>query len=375
MGKFAAAGMGIIIFFVAALALAVEPIKIAAIFAESGIAVTNNTPHIQAVKLAVKEVNRKGGVLGRPLELFILDNRSTPIGSSVAAQQAVELDVTAVIGAAFSSHSLRIAPVLQQAGIPMITGSSTNPQVTRIGDFIFRTCFIDSFQARAIAQFAYFDLNARTAAVLEIINEEFSLTLAELFVNSFSNNGGQVILKASYANDAVDFAGLLELIKPMQPDVVYLPGYARDSGLIIKQARNMGIATTFLGADGWGGSIIYEYGGETIAGNYYSAHWHHDVRGPQSDRFQKMYESKYAVKIPHMNSPLTYDATLLLADAIGRAGSLDRPAIREAIASTQGFQGATGTITFDDNGDPLNKPVVIMKLEPEAPIFFKTIQP
>jgi branched-chain amino acid transport system substrate-binding protein len=137
----------------------------------------------------------------------------------------------------------------------------------------------------------------------------------------------------------------------------------------------MGIKTTFLGADGWAGPLMYNFGGNAIEGNYYSAHWHHDVDFPQSVHLQKMYYQKYKSKIPHMSAPLTYDACILLADAIRRAGSFDRARIRDALAETKGFQGATGTITLDEQGDPLNKPMVIMKLGKDAPMYYKTNQP
>lgn len=356
-------------------AIAVEPVKIAAIFAETGIATSHNAPHIQMVKLAVEEINNQGGLLGRPAELIIIDNKSTPIGSTIAAKKAVQLRVPAVIGASWSSHSLQMASVLQQAEIPMITGSSTNPKITRIGNYIFRTCFIDSFQAKSMAEFAYIDLGARTAGVLEIINEEFSLTLAELFVSSFQEYDGKVILNESYENNAVDFSNILQKVKTLQPDVVYVPGYVRDSGLLIKQAVSLGIQRTFLGADGWAGSLIYNYGGDALEGNYYSAHWHPEVNFPQSVQLQKLYKQKYGSEISNMNAPLTYDAVMLLADSIRRANSLDPKKIRDAIAETKGFQGATGNITLDEQGDPLNKPMVIMKLGKNAPMYYKTYQP
>ncbi|MBW2671054.1 MAG: ABC transporter substrate-binding protein, partial [Deltaproteobacteria bacterium] len=356
-------------------AVAAEPIKIAAIFAKTGIAATHNRPLVQVVELAVEEINNQGGLLGRPIELIVLDNKSSPIGSSIAAKKAVQLQVTAVIGAAWSSHSLQMAPVLQKAKIPMITGSSTNPKITRIGNYIFRTCFIDSFQAQAMAKFAYTDLGARSAIALEIINEEYSLTLADLFVSSFRQYGGKVLLKESYENDAVDFTNILEEVKTLQPDVIYVPGYARDSGLLIKQAVSMGIRKTFLGSDGWAGSLIYTFGGNALEGNYYSAHWHPDVRFPQSVHLQDIYNQKYASEIPHMNAPLMYDAVMVLADAICRAKSIDRAKIRDALTETKGYQGATGTITFDEHGDPLNKPVVVMKLGKKEQVYFKTINP
>ncbi len=137
----------------------------------------------------------------------------------------------------------------------------------------------------------------------------------------------------------------------------------------------MGIHTTFLGGDGWAGSLIYDFGGNALEGNYYSAHWHPDVSLPQSVHLQKMYDQRYTGVIPHMNAPLTYDAVMLLADAIRRAGTFDRAGIRDALAETKEFQGATGTITFDEYGDPVNKSMVIMKLGKETPTYFKTIQP
>ena len=356
-------------------AIAGDQVKVAAIFAKTGIAAGDNAAEIQMVELAVEEINNQGGLLRRPVELIILDNKSTPIGSNLAAKEAVRLKVTAVIGAAWSSHSLQVAPVLQQAKIPMISPSSTNPKVTRIGNHIFRACFIDSFQAKAMAQYAYTDLRARTAVVLEIINEEYSLTLAELFVSSFQQYGGKVVLKGSYENDAVDFANLLNEVKRLKPDVVYVPGYARDSGLLIKQAVSMGIKTTFLGGDGWAGPLLYTSGGNAIEGNYYSVHWHPDVRFPQSVHLQEIYKQKHGSEISNMNAPLTYDAVILLADSIRRANSLDAAKIRDALAETTGFQGATGSITFDEHGDPLNKPVVVMKLGKDAPMYFKTIKP
>jgi branched-chain amino acid transport system substrate-binding protein len=327
------------------------------------------------VQLAVEKVNQRGGLLGRPIELVLLDNRSTPIGSSLAAKKAVELEVLAVIGAAWSSHSLRMAPVLQKAKIPMITGSSTNPRVTLYGNYIFRTCFIDSFQSQAMAQFAYSQLGARTAAVLEIINEEFSLTLAKLFAESFEEKGAKVLFRGSYQNDAVDFEAILAKVKKLRPDVIYVPGYARDCGLLIKQAANMGITAIFLGGDGWAGPLIYETGGRALEGNYYSAHWHYGVRFPESVELQNLYENMHHKKIPHMNAPLGYDAVLLLADAVVRANSLNRDKIRDALAHTKAFHGATGTITMNANGDPIDKPVVIMRLGRSAPDYFTTIQP
>jgi branched-chain amino acid transport system substrate-binding protein len=353
-------------------AIAAEPARIATIFAKTGIAAGENAPYIQMIELAVEEINNQGGLLGRPVELLVLDNKSTPIGSSLAAKEAVQLQVAAVIGASWSSHSLAMAPIFQQEGVPMIAVSSTNPKVTRIGNYIFRVCFTDSFQGKAMARFAYTELGARTAVVLKIINEEYSLTLAEFFVSSFEQYGGNVLFEGNYRSKAVDFKDLLKKVKLLQPDVVFVPGYPRDGGLLIKQAVSMGIQTTFLGGDGF--NQIYNYGGVAVEGSYYSTHWHPDVRVEQSIHLQNIYKEKYKKEITHMNAPLAYDAVIILSDAIRRAKSFDSARIRDALAQTEDFQGTTGKITFDEHGDPRNKEVIIMKLRKKDEVYFKTIQ-
>jgi branched-chain amino acid transport system substrate-binding protein len=354
-------------------AMAVEPVKIGTIFAKTGIAAVQNASYIEMVELAVEELNSQGGVLGRPVELIVLDNKSTPIGSTLAAKEAVKLQVTAVIGSGLSSHSLAVAPVLQQEGIPMITPVSTNPKVTHVGDCIFRVCFIDSFQGAAMAKFAYADLGARTAVILRNIDEAYSTTLAEYFINAFKRIGGKVILDEGYRGKAVDFSDLLKKTATLEPNVVYVPGYTRDSGLIIKQAASMGVNATFLGGDAW--TEIYKYGGKAADGNYHSAAWHPDVQFEKSTHLQNLYKQKHKKEIANTSAPLSYDAVMILADAIRRADSFDRVKIRHALAQTKDFPGATGNLTFDDYGDPRDKEVIILKLENGRQIYYKAIKP
>lgn len=356
------------------LAEASAEIKIAAILSQTGIAIDHNKPAIEAARLAVDEINAKGGLLGHFLELILIDNQSTPIGSKLAAQKAVKLNVTAVIGAIWSSHSLAIAAVLQKAKIPMITPGSTKPEVTLTGEYIFRACFIDSFQGRVMAQFAYTDLGARTAVVLKNINEEYSLTLAKYFVKFFTESGGKVIYQGNYKGSAVDFTNILIEVKKLRPDVVFIPGYSRDSGLLVKQAEKSGIKTVFLGGDAWDGPI-YEYGGSALEGSYYSAHWHPKVPFAKSRYLQKIYRKRYGEKDIIAPIPLTYDAVMLFADAVRRAGSVERSKIRDALAMTKNFKGATGTITFDSNGDPVNKEASIIKFENGSEVFVKSVRP
>jgi branched-chain amino acid transport system substrate-binding protein len=353
--------------------LAQEPIRVGAIFSQTGIAASHNEPLITMVELAVEELNRMGGVLNRPIQLVLLDNHSTPIGSTVAAEEAVRLDLTAVVGAHWSSHSLAMAPVLQKAGIPMISPGSTNPGVTRVGDFIFRTCFLDSFQGKAMATFALNDLGAKTAVVVRNIDEPYSVMLADFFLNSFNDGGAKVLLDTGYRGKAIDFADIIQQAKALKPDVLYLPGYTRDSGLFIKQAAAMGLKTTFLGGDAW--DEIETLADDALEGSYQSAPWHPQAPFPKSFHLQGLYLQKFHKNIVNISAPLAYDTVMLLADAIQRAGATDRRKIRDALAATKDFQGATGIISFDANGDPMNKDVIIIKFHNGRRVFYKSIRP
>lgn len=350
-----------------------RPIHLAAIFSETGIAAPHNLPLIEMTKLAVERINASGGVLGRPLRLLLLDNGSTPIGSALAARRAVAENVTAVIGAHWSSHSLAMAPILQEAGIPMISPGSTNPEVTRGKDYIFRACFIDSFQGLAMAKFAHDELRATSAVVVTNIDEEYSTMLGQFFKEAFERTGGRVQAEIGYRGTATDYATIITEIAADPPEVVYLPGYTRDSGLFIKQAVKMGLKTTFLGGDAW--DEIEKYAETSVEGSFQSAPWHPQVPFPRSVEMKKYYAATYGTDISNNSSPLAYDAVLLMAEAITRAGSTDHRAIREALAATINFQGATGPIRFNGSGDPVDKAIIIIEFKNGSRIFRKAVTP
>lgn len=350
-----------------------RPIRIGAIFSETGIAAPHNLPLIDMTRLAVDHINTRGGLLGCPLQLLLFDNASTPIGSALAAQQALAAGVTAVIGAHWSSHSLAMAPIFQEAGIPMITPGSTNPEVTRGKTFIFRACFIDSFQGLAMAKFAAQELQARSAAVVNNIDEDYSIMLGQFFANAFKDAGGGIVTETGYRGTATDFSTIIRELIDQGPEVVYLPGYTRDSGLFIKQSRKMGLHATFLGGDAW--DEIEKYAETSMEGSFQSAPWHPEVPFAQSEAMKKIYAASRGKAIENNSSPLAYDAVMLLAEAIGRADSLDPRAIRDALATTVNFQGATGPITFDNHGDPRNKAIIIIEFRHGKRIFRNIISP
>jgi branched-chain amino acid transport system substrate-binding protein len=366
---------GILLVFFPPSVVAIESVKIAAIFAKTGqaVVVPGLRPEFSAVHLAVTELNEAGGLLGHPVEVLEFDNQSSALGAKRAAEDAIKEKVVAVIGATRSSHSLGMAPVLQAAGIPMISPISTNPQVTLAGDFIFRVCFIDDFQGEVMAVFAVRDLKARTAVVLTNTSEKFSLGLAGLFIEKFKKLGGTILWEGDYLGDAVNFEKQLLKLKELQPDVCFVPGYDTDTGFIIKQSRELGIDVTFLSGDGLT-QELYKYAGTAANGVYFANHWHPENPDPLSRKFLQTYE-KENPNIRDSVTPLSYDAVMLLADAVHRAQSLEPKEIRTALAETQGFRGITGEITFDGNRNPVNKPAVILKFAKDTWGYVKTITP
>jgi len=348
-----------------------ETIKIASIYAYTGAAAKANASSVMGVRFGIQEVNSRGGVLAKELELIEIDNMSTPIGSKVAAVKAVKANVTAIIGATWSSHSIAIARVAQANKIPMITNISTNPEVTKIGDYIFRVCFTDLFQGRVMASFARKDLNAATAVIFVDMTSHYSMGLAEEFLKNFEKIGGNVLLQFHYKQKQENFRYSILRAKSMAPDVLFIPGYY-ESGLIIKEAIKAGLKAIPLGGDGWGLEDFFLMGGGESKEGYYSTHWMEDIESDISRNFVK----KYRQTDDHIfaETPLGYDAVLLLADAIRRAGSTDRAKIRDALAKTENFEGVTGMISINIHGDPV-KSAVIMKITDGRSYYLKSVHP
>ncbi len=347
-----------------------SPVTVAAVLSTTGIAAPHNRPLIPLIELAVDEINSQGGLLGHPLKLMLIDNHSSPLGSTKAARKAMENNAIAVIGAHWSSHSLAMAPLLQEAGIPMIS-LSTSPGITLTGNYIFSVNFNDIFQGQMVAKFARETLHAANAVVLKNLNEAYSMTLAEYFSKEFKKMGGKIILESGYKGNTVDFQDIISRIKTAQPDVVFIPGYSRDSGFFIRQTISQGLYSIFIGADAW--DDIHRYAGDALEGSYCTAVWHPRQNTPPSDHLKERYQYQYHSDKINFSAVPWYDAFMLLRDAVNRAQSLDKIKIRKALAATRGFQGASGTITFNKNGDPVGKKIMILKYENKKPVYFKTM--
>ncbi len=326
------------------------------------------------VLLAADEINRAGGVLGHPLEVLSEDDRGEASEAATAVSKLITRDhVVALIGEQASSRTLAAAPIAQSYRVPLISPTSTNVEVTKKGDYIFRACFIDAYQGQVLATFARRNLKARTAAILTDTRSDYSVGLAETFRKAFTAAGGTVAAEAKYSEGDSDFSAQLTSLRPSSPDVLFIPGYYTDAGLIARQARSLGLKATLLGADGWDSPKLTEIGGEAIEGAYLSNHYSVDDPKPAVRKFVEAYRARYGAD-PDSIAASSYDAMRLLADAITRAGSTEGKRIRDALAATKDFPAVTGSITMDADRNPI-KPAVVLRVEGGRFRFADSIAP
>ena len=323
----------------------------------------------EGIRLAMNEINAAGGVLGKKLRVITEDDRSLPDEAKTAVQKLINRDrVVALLGEIASSRSIAGAPIAQDAQIPMLSPGSTNPKVTEIGDYIFRACFIDPFQGTAMANFAMKDLGLKRFAILYAVNSDYSVGLRDFFRDAVQKGGGQIVSELSYTEKSdVDFKGQLTKIRDANPDAIWVPGYYTEAGLICQQARELGIKVPIMGGDGWDSDQTVQIGKQAVEGTYFSNHYHADEDRPEVRKFVDSYKQTYknpdgSPKVPDAMAILGYDAMKLMADAIKRANGTDGSKIRDALAATRDFAGASGNITIDENRNA-KKPIVILKIE------------
>jgi branched-chain amino acid transport system substrate-binding protein len=327
------------------------------------------------LKLAAEEMNNSGGLLGKKIKLITYDDQGKPSEAQTVVQKLINKDrVVAVIGEVASSRSKSGAQICQQSKIPMVTPASTNPEVTAIGDYIFRVCFIDPFQATVMSKFALNSLKVKRVAVLQDLKNAYSTGLSKFFQTQFSEMGGEIVEVQSYSAGDKDFKAQLTAIKSKNPDAVFIPGYYTDVGLIAIQAREIGITQPLFGGDGWESEKLTEgKAADALEGCFFSTHVSTEDPSPAIQNFIKKYKEKYGM-MPDAMSFLAYDAGLILFDAIKRAGSTEPDKIREELSKTKDFKGVTGTITINEQRNAI-KPAVILEIKGGKFKYKETIQP
>lgn len=353
-----------------------DTIKIGQFASLTGSEATFGISSDEGLRLAVDEINSQGGVLGKQIELITEDNRGQTSETQTVVQKLINRDkVVAIIGEVASSRSKAAAPICQQNKIPMISPASTNPEVTAIGDYIFRVCFIDPFQATVMSKFALNSLKVNKVALLIDVKNAYSTGLAENFRRVFTEMGGQVISEQQYSAGDKDFKAQLTALMNDQPQAIFIPGYYTDVNLISIQARELGITIPLFGGDGWESEKLTEgKAGNALEGSFFSTHASIDDPNPKIQDFVRKYKAKYNGKTPDTMALLAYDAGMVLFDAIKKAGSTEGPKIKDAIANTKDFPGVSGNITINGERNAV-KPAVVMEIKSGKFVYKETIAP
>jgi branched-chain amino acid transport system substrate-binding protein len=340
-----------------------DKVRIGVFMSLTGTTANFGISSVNGIKMAADEINTAGGINGKQIELLVQDDRSDASEAATIVTKFVTQDqVHAILGEVASSRSIAAAPIAQNAKIPMLTPSSTNPEVTKKGDFIFRSCFIDPVQGAAIAQFAARTLNAKRAAIMVDRKNDYSTGLEKVINETFTRMGGQIVATQSYQEGDQDFNAQLTSLKGANPEVIFVPGYYNDVGLIAKQARDKGITVPLVGGDGWDSTQLYAIGGTALDGSFFTNHYSPFDTDPKVQKFVNDYKARYNSS-PDALAATAYDAAKIMFDAIKRANSLDGTAIRNALAATYEFPGVTGNVTFNENRDAV-KPIIMIEIKP-----------
>jgi len=346
------------------------------------------------VEIALDELKstKNGSIGGMPLRAVVEDDQGRPEEAANVVHKLISQDrVLAVIGEVASSRSLAAGPICQENGVPMISPSSTNPEVTKKGDHIFRMCYLDDFQGEAIAIYAADSLKLKHVAVLKDVKNDYSVALAQFFTDQYKKRGGTVVTEQSYSSGDQDFRAQLTAIKAHSPQAIVIPGYYTEVGLIARQARELGLNVPLLGGDGWESQKLIEIGGTAMNGSFYTNHWSLDQNDPRLQAFVAAYRKKFNSD-PDAIAGLAYDAATLLFHSMDKLASEDAAAfkglassqagsparkagtdkLRDILASTKDFPGVTGMITMDENRNP-KKPIVMIAVKDGKKVYAGTI--
>lgn len=356
-----------------------DPIRIGAVFSETGGLASIGSPGLAGMRLAAAEINAGGGVLRRPVKIVAADSRSKPQAVAHAVKRLIENEhVVALGGLNDSTLALAAGPLAQRAGIPFVTSGATLPTLpSRVGSVFFMAAFGDDAQAHAVADVARRDLRARSACLLVDQGSDFTRALARFFRQRFVARGGTVVADLSYAPGERNFAAAIARIRALRapPDVLFFSALPSEAGRLTRQARAAGLTQPILSGDGFDTPLVSRVAGALADDVYFSTHVALDSAAPRIRRFVASYRKRYRRKPENAFAALGYDTMRLLADAIRRADSSKPVAIRNALATTRGFEMVTGTISYPPGRRIPKKPVTIIRIQDGRSAFYRSVVP
>jgi branched-chain amino acid transport system substrate-binding protein len=331
---------------------------------------------VKGAELAVKEINQMGGLAvgGQRYNIVLKiedDQDEVDVAVNAARKLIYRENVVAIVGPQYSRNAIPVAKFVENAKIPMISPVSTNPETTQGKRYVFRATFIDPFQGQVMAQFAYHDLRAETAAVLYDIASAYNQGIAQVFKQVFEAEGGSVVAFESYTTGEKQFKTQLTTIEQLNPDVLFLPNYIHEVPLQIMQARQLGIQSTLLGPDSWEGLQMDDH--HFLEGAFYSTQYAPDTKNPKTQAFIQQYQQAYGEQ-PNGTAATTYDTMHLLFQSMQNQGKVDANSIQQGLSKLGRYEGVTGTIEYRGTGDPIRS-AVILQIKDNRTVFYKQVNP
>lgn len=357
-----------------------DTVKVGLNYELSGAAATYGQGIVSGIELAFEEINKDGGVLGKQIETVKVDNKSENAESAnLATKLATKDKVVAILGPATSGNTKAAAVAATTNKVPLLSASATADDATldkngKVLDYVFKTCFSDSFQGVIMGQFVAGDLGKKNAAVLMDRGSDYSKGLTKSFKETFTSKGGKIVTEEAYAAKQTDFKAVLTNIKSSGAEVIYVPGYYEEVGLIIKQARELGITAPIIGGDGYDSPKLSELAGANALNNvFYTNHYSSMDNTPEVVKFKDAYKAKYN-KDADAFAALGYDLAYFLTDSLKRAGEVNSDKLKTALAETNDFKGITGHFSMDENHTP-RKAITILEVKNGETTFLKKLDP
>lgn len=345
-------------------------VKVGAVLSMTGTLGSYGQDAKKGLELALSEM----GNTEPKLKLIIEDSQSTPAEAAKAINKLILSDKVAVaIGDVTSSNTIAAASIAEKAQIPLLSPAATNDSVTFQKKYIFRACFIDSFQGTVMATFATGNLKAKTAVILEDSDSDYSKGLSKSFVENFTKNGGKITKILRYSQKDTTYSAQLTEVRKIKPDIIFVPGFHQQVGVILREAKDLQIKAKILGGDGWDTPELRQIARGAENGSYISNHYIATGDNKKLQSFVKAYKAKFKDE-PSSFAALAYDSLYMVRKAIIEKNSASPQKITEGLAAIQKFDGVTGLISIDKNHNP-TKPAVVLEFVPEGYKYISTVHP
>jgi branched-chain amino acid transport system substrate-binding protein len=342
------------------------PIKLAGLYNLTGGMSSIDAPALNGAKLKAKLINEAGGVLGgRMIEVIGYDTKTDQQAAATQAKKALDQGVVAGLGYGDTTYVMAAAPLFQAQGIPFVTSGATHPELPEwVGDAFFMVPFGDDDQSFAIAEFAWDELGVRDVVVWTDNSMDFTMALSKFFKQKFLELGGTIIHEDFFQTGDTDFSAFITKLKNTDADAVFIGSIPNEAGLTVKQVREAGIDMPIISADGFDTELVTTVPGPELADDvYFSTHTYRSDDRPEVLEFIEEYNNEYGRDPENAFAALGFDAVGLIADAIERAGTTEKTALKNALANTMDYTAVTGKIAYTRPTRVPAKPVAIIGVQ------------